>query len=207
MITELDEVKGESALDDFNVLTPLPPPVTIGLEPEEDDDSGVRIGRVSGGSVAEAAGIRSGDLLLAVDRTPISTVDELRSIRVEWGKTIPVVLERQGERLEATLRIPERPEMGRQQAFVRGKPSGRVELVRQDNRIVVHTRGVRRFQLLLSPDQFDFSRPITVITNGATSFDGPVRLDTATLLRWAREDQDRTMLFGAELDIEVGSSP
>ncbi|MCP4662803.1 MAG: hypothetical protein GY856_46010 [bacterium] len=92
-----------------------------------------------------------------------------------------------------------------QQAFVRSRPSGRVELVRQDNRIVVHTRGVRRFKLLLSPDQFDFSRPITVITNGATSFDGPVTLDSATLLRWAGEDQDRTMLFGAELEIEVGA--
>lgn len=92
-----------------------------------------------------------------------------------------------------------------QQAFVRGKPSGRIELVREGNRIVVHTRGVRRFKLLLSPEQFDFSRPITVITNGAIRFDGPVTPDSATLLRWASEDQDRTMLFGAELEIEVGA--
>ena len=29
----------------------------------------------------------------------------------------------------------------------------------------------------------------------------------ATLLRWAARDRDRTMLFGAELDIEVRAAP
>ena len=80
-----------------------------------------------------------------------------------------------------------------------------MELERRGNHVTVRTRGVRRYVLLLSPDQFDFSRPLTVTTNGKTSFAGVVRPDAATLLEWAARDQDRTMLFGAELEIEVGS--
>ena len=37
-------------------------------------------------------------------------------------------------------------------------------------------------------------------------FEGLVEPDIATLLRWAAIDQDRTMLFGAALEIEVPES-
>ncbi len=67
------------------------------------------------------------------------------------------------------------------------------------------TRGVRRYRLLVSPELFDLSEPITVRTNGAVSFSRRVRPDVATLLAWASRDQDRTMLFAAE--IEVGLAP
>ena len=40
-------------------------------------------------------------------------------------------------------------------------------------------------------------------TNGIGSFQGSVIPDVDVLLRWAARDQDRTMLFGAELEIEV----
>ena len=81
--------------------------------------------------------------------------------------------------------------------------SGRVQLARDGNEISVVTRGVRRYSLLLSPEQFDFTQPFRVTTNGVPSFDGMVEPSSETLLRWAGRDRDRTMLFGAELDIEV----
>ena len=65
------------------------------------------------------------------------------------------------------------------------------------------TQGARRFTLLLSPEQFDFAQPIRVVTNGVVSHDGVVTPDAATLLRWAAIDQDRSLLFSAELQIEV----
>lgn len=40
--------------------------------------------------------------------------------------------------------------------------------------VAVRTRGVRKYTLLLSPDRFDFSQPIRVVTNGALSFEGRV---------------------------------
>jgi len=42
-----------------------------------------------------------------------------------------------------------------------------------------------------------------VVVNGQTVFDGPVKKDAAVLTRWNGHDHDRTMLFGAELRIEV----
>jgi len=62
---------------------------------------------------------------------------------------------------------------------------------------------VARFRLLLSPDQFDLTRPVTVVVNGRTVFEGTVQKDLRTLFKWAARDDDRTMLFGAELSIAV----
>lgn len=84
-----------------------------------------------------------------------------------------------------------------------GAASGKVALNRRDNRVEVETRGVARFRLLLSPRQFDLTRSIEVVTNGVTSHRGTVERSDSTLLCWAARDHDRTMLFAAELSIEV----
>ena len=55
--------------------------------------------------------------------------------------------------------------------------------------------------LLLSPDVFDFSQPIVVTANGRVVSDRLVDRSVATLMAWAARDNDRTMLFGAELHI------
>jgi len=62
---------------------------------------------------------------------------------------------------------------------------------------------VSRFTLLLSPDVVDFERPVQVRVNGKPVFSGPVRRDVRTLLRWAARDNDRTMLYAAELTVDV----
>ena len=80
---------------------------------------------------------------------------------------------------------------------------GRVDLVRAGNTVEATTRGVTAFTLLLSPDKFDFSQPIRVVANGREVFAGRVELSPATLLKWAARDNDRTMLFAAELKINL----
>ena len=87
--------------------------------------------------------------------------------------------------------------------FHRSQPSGRVDLTRSGNTVRAVTRGVAAFTLLLSPDQFDFSKPVTVVANGRTAFNGRVRKNLRTLMKWAAADNDRTMLFGAELRIDL----
>jgi hypothetical protein len=72
--------------------------------------------------------------------------------------------------------------------------------------IDARTRGVGAFTLLLSPDVFDFSQPVKVVVNGNVAFEGQVERSLATLLKWAARDNDRTMLFGAELHITAGNS-
>jgi hypothetical protein len=82
-------------------------------------------------------------------------------------------------------------------------PSGRVDLVRTGNTVTATTKGVAEFTLLLSPDAFDLAQPIKVVANGRTVFDGRVEPSVPTLLKWAARDNDRTMLFTAELRIKL----
>jgi len=87
--------------------------------------------------------------------------------------------------------------------FPHAKPSGRVVAERQGNRFEVVAEGVARYRLLLAPDEVDFDTPVDVVTNGVVSFHGKVEPRVETLVEWAARDNDRTMLFGAELAIEV----
>ena len=87
--------------------------------------------------------------------------------------------------------------------FMHYAPTGRVDLVREGNTVTAVTRGVQQFTLLLSPDVFDFSQPVKVIADGKTVFDGRVTRSVATLLKWTARDNDRTMLFGAELKVKL----
>jgi hypothetical protein len=87
--------------------------------------------------------------------------------------------------------------------FDRSKPSGRVDLTRDGSTIEATTNGVAAFTLLLSPDKFNFDQPIKVVANGRTVFDGRIDRNLKTLLKWAAHDNDRTMLYGAEVKIKV----
>jgi hypothetical protein len=85
-------------------------------------------------------------------------------------------------------------------------PSGRVDLARSGNTVTASTRGVAEFTLLLSPDAFDFSKPVKVEANGRVVFNGRVEPSVGTLLKWAARDNDRTMLFAAELTVKLPAS-
>ena len=81
--------------------------------------------------------------------------------------------------------------------------SGRVDLSRSGNTVQAATKGVSAFTLLLSPDEFDFDKPVRVIANGREVFFGKVQRDLKTLLKWAAQDNDRTMLFAAEIPVTL----
>ena len=78
-----------------------------------------------------------------------------------------------------------------------------MDVRRQGNRFEARTRGVAAFRLLLSPDVVDFVAPVTVLVNGSVVFNGIVAEDLRTLLAWHARDNDRTMLYTADLPIRV----
>ncbi len=87
--------------------------------------------------------------------------------------------------------------------FNSSKTAGRVDLVRTGNSVQAVTRGVTAFTLLLSPDVFDFNQPIKVVANSREVFNSRVDRSVHTLLKWAARDNDRTMLYAAELKINL----
>ncbi|MFZ5863630.1 MAG: hypothetical protein ACOYXR_12400 [Nitrospirota bacterium] len=73
----------------------------------------------------------------------------------------------------------------------------------KNNTIAVRAERVTRYTLLLGRDQIDFSRPVTVLTNGTVSFEGRVLPDASVLLRESRKAPDPERLVLAELSIQV----
>jgi predicted esterase len=87
--------------------------------------------------------------------------------------------------------------------FRHTKRSGRVDIRRNGNTFDAVVRDVAAFTILLSPDAIDLAKPVVVAVNGKQAFNGAVKKDPVTLVRWASRDNDRTVLYGAELKIEV----
>ncbi len=85
----------------------------------------------------------------------------------------------------------------------RGEP-GRLTVQRAGNTIEVDARAVAAFTLLLSPEEIDFSQPVSVRVNGKVIHQALVSQSSQTLLKWAALDLDRSMLFTAELNLRSG---
>jgi hypothetical protein len=118
-----------------------------------------------------------------------------------WNRAHWLIVDQLGSTPGDATSIPDLNVSAGQAIFANGR-SGRVVLARWENTVTAVTRGVREFTLLLSPDQFDFSKNVKVVVNGRVAFDGRVEKSAATLMKWAARDNDRTMLFGAELTIK-----
>lgn len=87
--------------------------------------------------------------------------------------------------------------------YDRRRPSGRVDATRRGNVFDLKTRYVREVTLLLHADDIDYAKDVAVNVNGRRVFSGRVTRDVATLMKWAARDDDRTMLYGAELTISI----
>ncbi|HEX3646452.1 MAG TPA: PDZ domain-containing protein [Vicinamibacterales bacterium] len=188
------------AMPDLNDM-PMPPSADFGAR-----SVGMRINRVVDGSNAAQIGLKAGDVLLRLnDRSVAAAADVADALSDEPpGSKLVLLVVRDNApvELEGVYR-PQIVETPPKHLFARGGASGRVDLARAGNAITATTRGVAAFTLLLSPDQFDFGKPVKVIANGKTMFDGKVEKNLRTLLKYAAADNDRTMLFGAELHVDL----
>jgi S1-C subfamily serine protease len=72
------------------------------------DAGGVRVERVEAGSIAQAAGLRSGDVLITVAGSAVKSVAELRRIiaRQAPGTWLPIVVRRDTGESELIAKFP-----------------------------------------------------------------------------------------------------
>ena len=153
-------------------------------------------------------GVRPGDVVSAINGQvlpPKTNVLELLRLFTA-GETLTMTVTRAGKQVDLRGHYEPKDEPDVRHLFDRPRPSGRVDLERQGNTVTVTTRGVGEFTLLLSPDVFDFAQPVIVMVNGARAFAGRVTPRLDTLVKWAAADNDRTMLFGAEVHVSVPAS-
>jgi hypothetical protein len=167
--------------------------------------NGMRIASVVAGTNADAIGLKPGDWVLSINgRSLPAGLDLVEFLGIyNPGDRVTFGISRDNKPLEVSgVFNPQK--MARVAAlFPRTKPSGRVDLVREGNTVRATTRGVAEFTILASPDAFDFAQPITVIAADRTLFSGRLEPGVATLMKWAALDNDRTMLYGAEIRVRV----
>jgi hypothetical protein len=200
VVDRLDSARQASSLPDVNAV-PTPPSIQFGLR-----TAGLRVTYVDPGSTAARIGLRAQDVFERVNDRQIGPGDDLDEVlgRCARGSPISIGVVRGGTPIELAGECDGKSALGpTMPLFPRRRAAGRVDLVKAGNVVRATTDGVAEFTLLLSPDAFDFSQPVTVVTNRTVSFEGRVEKSLATLLKWAAIDQDRTMLFGAELQVHV----
>jgi poly(3-hydroxybutyrate) depolymerase len=190
--------------------TPLPD-INERIGPPEPDFgvrvSGSRITSVTAGSNADSIGLLPGDVIARVNgRVLPSAMDATDLIElVDQNAPLTLSVTRNGQSLELKGTYNPTPLPRRIPFFTHSRPSGRVDLKREGNTVTATTRRVAAFTLLISPDQFDLGKPIKVVADGRTVFEGTVKPSVATLLKWAAKDNDRTMLFAAEVPITLAN--
>jgi poly(3-hydroxybutyrate) depolymerase len=201
IIDALGATPGDAAtLADLNDMA-MPPAADFGAR-----TSGVRVIQVVAGSNAQRMGLAVGDAVVRLNGKPVPGGMDLGDALedVTPGSPITILVARQNLPVELSGTYTPQMTVGPpRQLFARAGQTGRVDLTRAGNTVTATTRGVKAFTLLLSPDQFDFARPVKVVANGQTFFDRKVEKDLRTLLKFAAVDNDRTMLFGAELHIDL----
>ncbi len=89
------------------------------------------------------------------------------------------------------------------QLFPRRKPFGQIEVIKEGNTVLVKTKGIKKYTLLISLDHFDTKKPIIVYTNNKLSFEGILPKNLKVLLKYNIEDNDRTMLYSGEISVTV----
>jgi len=187
-------------LPDLNVYSP-PPQYDLGV-----GLTGTTVDRIKSGSSFDRLGVREGDVILGVGDAAVgSGSDVVRALeRYRMNAPLQVTVRRGGRDVQLSGKFdPEETRLPPGPLFRHRAKSARVDLVRTGNTVDAATRGVSEFTLLVSPDQFDFAQPLIVRTNGRVAFEGPLERSVPTLLKWAARDNDRAMLFGAEVKITV----
>lgn len=200
VVDRLGGADSDRPLADVN-LVPMPPTREFGAT-----TIGTRVTTVLHGSNAEAIGLRAGDVLVSVNDEDVPSgadFDQMLTHCCKAGARMQMVVSRNSHPVQLTGTYDPMSSGESLRLFQPRRRSGRVDLVKAGNTVRATTRGVSEYTLLLSPDAFDFAKPVTVITNGTVSFEGKVERSVSTLLKWAAADNDRTMLFGAELHVKV----
>lgn len=108
---------------------------------------------------------------------------------------------------ESVLWVSDRTDKFNRNLWIRtdalSQTPGLLQADRSGNNFEVTARGIGTLTLLLNPEEVDFTQAININVNGENIFSEIVSQNKETLLHWAAQDLDRTMLFTAEIQLVV----
>ena len=145
VIDEIGAAVDESVLESVNQVTPRLLALGVGIRVWTDAaGGGVNIVSIQPGSLADSNGIWEGDVVRGLGAESVTGVEQLQNaLEANAGTSINLVLERAGQTVPLTLRLPPASTPSPRTAFARRAPSGRVQVERTGNSVAVRTGGVR----------------------------------------------------------------
>ncbi len=109
-----------------------------------------------------------------------------------------------------TVRHETRPMRWNRRHWVEVQPDTTVEGAQElvatnlgENKIQITCNKVRNLTLFLHPKMVDFAKPVTVVVNGKTAFEGEVKADMGLMLDRARVSDDRGQVYWAKVRVVV----
>jgi serine protease Do len=77
------------------------------LQPQERRDTGVEAGLLveDAGGAAALAGVQPGDVLVAVNGTPVASIDEVRAAVAKSSKSVALLIQREGNKIFVPVRV------------------------------------------------------------------------------------------------------
>ena len=169
---------------------------------------GVQLEQVEEGSAADEAGFLVDDIILAIDGVELKDPRQAMGVlqmalpAMAAAKKAGTFKVRRGDqelelkclpKAAGSGRIPRPKELGYD------LPSGRIEARVEGNVIHVSTRHVASFRLHLADGLVDLAKPVQVLVNGETKFEGPAQGTTGYVLQEAVRGGAGAPLYRASL--------
>jgi len=198
-IDEIADVGNDEAFEDIN-LAEIPEQIVFGAAISYRGGTLFTVAGLEPDSAAFYMGIKTGDQILTIDGMSVLTQDDIGVAMIGKAPGDPVEVEivRDGEPMVLTGHIP-----AADLIYGRDEMTASVHVTASGNDIDVRVSHVGRYTLLISSEQFDLDRPITVTTNGDVTFSDVVQPDLRFMLEQAAEDFDRKAVYEASIEIAV----
>jgi hypothetical protein len=201
-VTHLEDVGNDETFEDPNPDLP-PGRVRIGVNVDRQfEGPGVKITSVAEDSPAAAMELEAGDLIVGLDDHDIEGLQDL--VAALGDKAHGDAFTLHVRRGEETLHLDGAfPEAEPRKPFRRPLPWSAVDARVAGNTIDVKVKRVGSFDLFLSDELLDLSKPVVVKVNGETVHEGTVPPDVEFMLQQGAWDEDRALVYRARLRVDV----
>ena len=178
--------------------------ITIGFQPDyEFEGSGIRVGILSDGDYpARSVGLMAGDVIVKADDARTDSLPDLDAWKatVERGDPFEMTVLRDGESVVLRGALPEPAAYF---IFKRDVPSAAIRASFAANRIEVETSRVGAFRVLVHPDMVALDQSLVILADGEVVFDEIVQPDLEFMLENYLANRDRSLLYVAEVVVEL----
>jgi hypothetical protein len=182
--------------------------VTIGFMSDDDVEvDGIVIGRVlDKDCLAKRCGLLAGDIIIKGGAMPIMNSDDLSEFKsgLKRGDAVELTVIRGEDQIVLKGSIPE-PE--NYLLFPRNKPSAMAVANYASNRFEIKTSAVGALRILIHPAMVNLNQNIIIKINDNVVYDDKVLPDVEFILRNFLANRDNSLLYVAEIKIELNQEP